>query len=261
MSETTIAQAITKLEADSVADAMKLIRPLVTDSDWRGEALFVLGRCYEQSESFATASYLLAEAVRVTPELQEAAEHLEFCKKKVEERGLAEDFTDSGHTNCPSCELHYRAEYPICPYCCEVDVDNPPVFESVPEPEEEPDLMPWEDDTAMAKLQRAGSEIVDKVKELAESESVKEVTQKAQELGREAAKKAKELAENERVKEVSDHARKTGGEVLDKTREFIETEKVKFEEGDESEKRMILIKWAAMVIGAWLILYVISLIF
>ena len=221
----------------------------------------MLGRCYEQSESFATACYLLEEAVRVMPELKEAAEHLEFCKGKVEERGLAEDFTDAGHTICPSCEPLYRAEYPMCPYCCEIDTESPPAFESVPETEDKPDLMPWENDTAMEKLQRAGSEIVDKVKELAESEPVKEATQKVQELGREAAKKAKEFAEHERVKEVSDHARKTGEEVFDKTRELIETEKAKFEKGDESEKRMILVKWAAIVVGAWLILYVLSLIF
>lgn len=257
MSEEIIARAIEHLEYDSTADAMKLVRPLLLDEAYRGKALYVLGLCYEHSGSATTACYLLEESVVSDPDSREAQDRLAACRREVEQQGLTEDFRDAGHTPCASCKLYYRAEYPLCPYCCDVEGDREAERfdpESVVEPADA-EVFPWEDETAMEKLQRAGGEVVEKVKEFAESESVKEMTQRAQELGREAATKAKEIARSEPVREVTEQARKTGEDVLQKTRQAIEAEREKFDAADQTDRRILLIKWAAFLLGGWLVLY------
>lgn len=261
MSEETIARAIEYVESGAPAKATKLVRPLLSDAAYRGAALYVLGRCYEHTGSVATASYLLEECISSGAALPDAAERLDACREAMAAQGLTEDFRDAGHTQCPACGLYYRAEYPLCPYCCDVERD-PATERFDPEVQTEAEeLYPWEDESAMEKLQRAGSEVVEKVKEFAEGDGVREVKERAQELGREAMDKAKEFAQRESVREAAERARKTGEEVLEKTRRALDAEREKFETADATHRRILLVKWAAFLLGGWLVLYLLVTIF
>lgn len=260
MSHDTIKKALACLQSEAPTEAAELIRPLLTIDETRGDALHVLGLYYERAENLATACYLLEEAVRAESGSETLAEDLERCMKALAKKRLTEDFTDTGHTRCTNCALFYRSEYPLCPYCCDIEGSLDPPEEANPS-EDEPELHPWEDPTAMERLQDAGHELLERTKELAEHENVKEIAKRVEGLGREASQKVKKVLDNETVHEATEQIRKGGGEALDRTRRFVKSEQDKYAEANVDERKSIIAKWVLFGIAFLLFLRVLAWIF
>ena len=256
-----IEKAFTCLKTDAATEAAELVRPLLTVDETRGDALHVLGLYYERAENLATACYLLEEAVRAESGSEALAEDLDRCMKALATKGLTEDFADAGHACCANCALFYRAEYPICPYCCDIEGDSESAEETANSPEDEPELHPWEDATAMERLQSAGHDLLERTKELAEHENVKEVTKRVEELGREASEKIKKVINTDTVQEATAQMRKGGGEAVARTRRFVKSERDKYADADDEERKTIIAKWVMFGIVFLLFLRVLAWIF
>ena len=261
MSHDTIKKALAHLQSDAPNKAAELIRPLLTMDETRGGALHVLGLYYERAENLSTACYLLEEAVRAESGAETLAGDLERCMKALVKKGLTEDFMDTGHTRCTNCALFYRSEYPLCPYCCDIEGNLDPPEETENSPEDEPELYPWEDPTAMERLQDAGREMLERTKELTEHRNVKEVAKRVGELGREASQKIKKVLDNETVHEATEQIRKGGGEALERTRRFVKSEQDKYAEADDEGRKSIIAKWVLFGVAFLFFLYVLNWIF
>lgn len=261
MSHDSIVKALACLQSDAANEAAELVRPLLTMDETRADALHVLGLYYERAENLATACYLLEEAVRAESGPETLAGDLDRCMKALATKGLTEDFEDAGHTRCANCALFYRAEYPLCPYCCDIEGDLGNPEENAEPPEEEPELHPWEDTTAMEKLQSAGHELLERTKELAEHENVKEVAKRVEELGREASQKVKKVLDSESVHEAAEQIRKGSGDALDRTRRFVKSEQKKYSEADKEARKSLIVKWVMLGAGFLFFLYVLAWIF
>ncbi|MCH7960003.1 MAG: hypothetical protein IID08_07730 [Candidatus Hydrogenedentes bacterium] len=261
MSHAAIEKALACLQSDAPNEAAELVRPLLTVDETRGDALHVLGLYYERAENLATACYLFEEAVRAESGSEALAGDLARCQKALAKKGLTEDFADAGHTGCTNCALFYRAEYPLCPYCCDIEGNSESVEETANPPEDEPELHPWEDTTAMERLQSAGHDLLERTKELAEHENVKEVTKRVEELGREASQKVKKVLESDTIHEATAQIRKGGGEALTRTRQFVKSERDKYADADDEKRKTIIAKWVMFGIVFLIFLKVLAWIF
>lgn len=286
MTESGIENANRLVMDGRIDDALELLRPLVRETFTKADALGVMGLAYQRTEKIALACYIYEEALILDPEQETASKWIHKCRETAQELMVHENFDDFGHVACMGCQLKYRIENPICPYC---DV---PKGETTlpPEPEEEepePELSQWED-SPLDKVEEAGRAALRKVKEVAASDAVKEAAQRAQALGREAAAKAKEFAESDTVKAATKKAEKLGKDVSEKIqklgdkekvkkftgkarevfnmiaadiRKWVKAERRKYELGSPSEKQTLFAKWIAMGIGVILLLGLLNLLF
>lgn len=270
-----------------IDDAMELLRPLVREESTKADALGVMGLAYQREERIALACYVYDEALALDPWQETATKWAEKCKETAQELRVYEDFDDAGHVVCGVCSLKHRIENPICPYCGVAKGDEAVPPESVEEAPV-PELPGWEDSSPLDQVEEAGRAAMRKVKEVAESDAVKDASKKAHELGREVATKAKEFAESDAVKAATKRAEKLGQEVSGKIQQLTEKEHVKkftekvrevfemivadvqkwlkierrrYDLATVSEKQTLIVKWIAMGIAAILFLSVLNILF
>lgn len=217
--EDTIENAI---EMANVGDPMagtRLLWPLIPESEHRDEALFALAFCFEKANNFATAHYLYVRILELYPDFESARNRVEKCREIVTEKGLIEDFEDIGHRECLACNLRYRAEYILCPYCG-TPKDQAKSQASTDEFFENHQKKEWKDPSIVDSLGEMGRGAADKVQEFVESDKVKEFSGKVQSSTRSALGKAKEFTSQKKVKEVTDRGSEVGREVAGKAEDL-----------------------------------------
>lgn len=277
----TLEQALTRLDAGDLDGARAVARPLLPDPARRADGMYILGRVYQLERKPHTALYLFEQAAaRVCP--SDTSEYLAECKAQVAASGWTEDFTDRGHTLCSDCRLYYRAEYSSCPYCGD---------EAEPERDANQyahvsgnETLGWDDDL-LDKAEKAGREVIEKARGIADSKPVKEMGERAKALGKETAEKARAIAEREEVKRaaqrakelgkeagesvrklldtetakgVQETARETGQSLAQHVRSFVDEERTRYQTADEARRRAIVVKWALIAFAALVVLQILS---
>lgn len=229
--EDTIDRAIELATKGSPDEGVALLRPLVRDDPEADQALFALAYCYEKAGNLTTATYLYDWIVERHPDFTVASDRMAGCLKELDERGLSENFEDTGHVACPCGVFRQRAEYGACPYCgrsCD-DSDETSAggdrggamkhraIEKFEEWVEREDLEP-----AKEKLLELKEKTESRVKEFAETEQAKRITARAGELGREISERLKSFTESEPVKDAAKKAKDLGQVTSDKLERIIE---------------------------------------
>lgn len=274
--------ALAHLDAGELDEVRRLARDLIVDHDARGDGLYLLGRTYQLEGKPHIALYLLEQAAaRVSP--PDTEEYLAESRAAVEASGWTEDFTDRGHTVCPTCRLYYRAEYSECPYCSPVLVSDTEGSETYAGN----DALGWEDDV-FDKADRLGRSVLERAREIADSRSVKEMGERARLLSKEAVERARTFSDKQEVRDAVERARRAGTEatqsarkildtqaartIQDTTREtgaslakhvkdFVNEERSRYESADEDRRRAIFIKWVLIGVAVLIGLRVLAWIF
>ncbi len=251
-SREVINQALDLAAAGAIDDACQKLWPLVRDPEGREEALFTMACCFERANQLPPATYLFGWVAERYPDFEPATERFDRCRRQMAERGLHEDFRDSGHVACSACTLRYRAELPLCPYCGgtlapgstavivptlpeeprsrelldEIGADLDRVWKNVQqrftEFTERKDLS-----GAALRVQELAREARERTRVLAESERGKQIKQTVSGIGDEAARRARSLAENETVKSLAQKSRDLGEEALTRVKAVASREETK----------------------------------
>ncbi len=226
-SRALINEALDLAATGAIDDACRRLWPLMREAEGREEALFTMACCYERAGQVPPAVYLFGWLTERYPDFTPAHERLDRCRRLMAERGLHEDFADSGHAACASCTLRYRAELPLCPYCGgqmseaargEASSSAPPL------PEEPASKDVFED--IGRDLERAWKNVQRKYHEFTERQDLSGAALRVQELAREAAVRTRALAESEKTREVTKSIGEIGGEAARRVRELAQHEKV-----------------------------------
>lgn len=220
--EDTIENAIEAANTGDPLAGTRMLWPLIPKEDYRDEALFALAFCFEKATNFATAHYLYGKIVELYPDFESAQKRVEKCREIVNERGLIEDFEDIGHRECKACRLRYRAEYMLCPYCGVSKDQKEPYRESTAEFFDGDQKKQWKDPSIMGTLEEMGREAADRVQELVESDTVKDISNKIQVATKSTVIKAKEMTDQKKIKEVTDRGTVVGKEMLGKAEKLTQ---------------------------------------
>lgn len=252
-----INQALDLAAAGAIDDACERLWPLMREPEGREEALFTMACCFERAHQLPPAAYLFGWVAERYPDFVPAREHRDRCVRLMAERGLHEDFNDSGHVACRACTLHYRAELPLCPYCggtvAGPDVNMALVPVPAPEPksrdvldeigrgldrawknaQERFDAFTKREDLSgpALRVQEFAREAKTRAQSFAESDRGKQLKQTVSEFGDEAAKRLRSIAENEKVKSAARQTRDLGEEALNKVKTVASREEVKDAQG------------------------------
>lgn len=248
-----INQALDLAAAGAIDDACERLWPLMREPEGREEALFTMACCFERAHQLPPAAYLFGWVAERYPDFAPAREHRDRCVRQMAERGLHEDFNDSGHVACSACTLRYRAELPGCPYCGGTTTSPDDSTALVPVPAPEPksrDVLDeigrsldraWKNaqerfeaftkredlSGAALRVQGLAKEAKTRAQTFAGSERGKQIKQSLSEFGDEAAKRLRSIAENEKVKSAARQTRELGEEALDRVRTVASREEVK----------------------------------
>jgi len=237
-----INEALDLAASGAIEDACRALWPLVREAEGREEALFTLACCYERASQIPPAAYLFGWVAERYPDFAPAHERLDRCRKLMAERGLYEDFQDSGHVACAACTLRYRAELPLCPYCggeVAVQRDAAPLEATEEQrPKEFLDQIGADLDRAWRNVQHRFDEFTkredlsgtalrvqelarearDRARTFAESDTAKRLTKTVGDFGDEAARRARAVAESEPVKKLARQSRELGEEAIARVR-------------------------------------------
>ncbi len=281
MPKVTLDDIEKQLDAGVIPEAMAGAAALLDNAESRAEGIWLLGRCYLEKGSIPTARYLFSEAVEEfdDPRFRRS---LKAAKAQAHELGLFENFKDAGHRCCDHCNLYYRAEHTLCPYCQQSRAAETASTHFERELVED-ELRDW-DESPLDKLDRISQDAIDKAREIADSDSVKELAERTKALGKEAVEKAKVFTEKEQVKEITerakglgheaseklktlsekesvrgvlDNARETGTRLLDDLKQYIQNDRDLYTRTTDEGRRNIIIKWIAIVAGIVLALRII----
>ncbi len=252
-----INRALDLAAAGGIDEACEKLWPLMRIAEGREEALFTMACCFERAHQLPPAAYLFGWVAERYPDFGPAREHRDRCVRLMAERGLHEDFNDSGHVACSACTLRYRAELPLCPYCGGT-INSPEestalVAVSAPEPQSRDVLdeigrsldRAWknaqerfdtftkrEDLSGPArKVQELAKEARTRAQSFAESDRGKQFKQSLSEFGDEAGKRLRSIAENEKVKSAARHTRELGEEAISRVKTVASREDVKDAQG------------------------------
>ncbi len=247
-----INQALDLAAAGAIDDACQKLWPLVREHEGREEALFTMACCFERANQLPPATYLFGWVAERYPDFAPATERSDRCRRLMAERGLHEDFRDSGHVSCAACTLRYRAELPLCPYCGgeiapataalaapvlpgeprsrelldEIGADLDRVWKNVQqrfnEFTERPDLS-----GAALRVQELAREARERARTLAETDTAKQIKNTVSGLGDEAARRARSIAQNETVKSLARQSRDLGEEAIARVKAAVSREEVK----------------------------------
>jgi len=252
MSEEALKKATDLVKHKSFDEALDVLRPLVSQADTQGPALYVMGYVYEKQGHLARARYLYVQSLGSNPNQAVVLRRLEkFDKKYVDEKSEIDsvDVDDDYHRTCWSCELRCPDDGSSCPYCG-APVDEPPdrVSNEV-----------VEDAAAMARnakdqAGKLGREMLDKVSRWVDADDLEKAKAKAAEIGKKGAEKAKAIADRDDVQHAAKRARELGEEAVTKAQHYVDDERDKYSKADEEGRKVLLIKWGAMF-GVLLILY------
>jgi len=224
-SREVINQALDLAAAGAIDDACQKLWPLVRDTDGREEALFTMACCFEKANQLPPAAYIFGWVAERYPDFIPATERVDRCRRQMAERGLHEDFSDSGHVACSACTLRYRAELPLCPYCggqlapSSVAIVAPPL----PEEPRSRELL----DEIGADLDRAWKSVQQRFNEFTERSDLSGTALRVQELAREARERARIIAESEAAKQVKHTVSGLGEEAARRARAIAQNESVK----------------------------------
>jgi hypothetical protein len=202
MGKDIIDEAIDLAINGQAKQGIKTLWAKVRNKETRTEALFALAYCFEQDGNLMTACYLYQVTADANPGFELALRRLQDCGELAVQKGLIEDFDDMGHQTCVGCELRFRAEYTVCPYCGtmvdsgEVYTEGPSKKKSAPVAEEDP--------TFADHVQEIGMDAVDYVQGVIDSDAVKEFGTKVEDKTKSALNKAKEWGKSEKGQEMGD---------------------------------------------------------
>jgi hypothetical protein len=226
-SRESINEALDLAAAGAIDEACERLWPLVRQTDGREEALFTMACCYERAGQLPPAVYLFGWIAERYADFSPARERLDRCRRLMADRGLHEDFADSGHVACPSCTLRYRAELPVCPYCggqmgAAAQERTPAAPPALPGEPPSRDVL----DEIGRDLERAWKSVQTKFHEFTERQDLSGAALRVQELAREAKARARTLADSEKTREVTKSLGEFSGEAARRMREFAQHEKV-----------------------------------
>jgi len=244
MGKDVIDEAIDLAINGQAKEGVKKLWAKVRNKDTRSEALFALAYCFEQDGNLMTACYLYQETANLHPDFELALRRLQECEELATQKGLIEEFDDMGHQSCTRCELRFRAEYTVCPYCGTM-VDSGTVYEETPKKKTPPPID--EDPTFADHVQEIGMDAVDYVAGVIESDAVQDFSSKVQEKTKTALHKAKEWGKgeqgekfgektddtldkvfsNKKLRSLADKIESLHSKAADKLKEFGDAEKTK----------------------------------
>lgn len=231
----SIEEAIELAVKGAPDDGFRLLWPLIRDEATRDPALFALAYCYEKAGNFATATYLYAWIVEHHTEFNVAAKRLEECREEMRRRGIAENFEDAGHVDCPCGSFRQRAEYGACPYCGRLhdetvlksgDLEVHAVTESGSVSEVQDRAQSEELSAAAEKFHELKEKAGTRMKELSETEPVKRVAARAEDLARETSSRMKALVESDAAKDALKKTRELRRETSNTVKRIIEKPEV-----------------------------------
>jgi hypothetical protein len=200
MGKDVIDEAIDLAINGQAKEGIKKLWAKVRNKETRSEALFALAYCFEQDGNLMTACYLYQVTIDAHPGFDLAARRLQDCEELAAHKGFIEDFDDMGHQSCAGCDLRFRAEYTVCPYCGtmvdsgEVYSEGPAKKKSAPVEEEDP--------TFADHVVDIGKDAVDYVQGVIESDGVKDFGSKVQDKSKSAINKAKDWGKSEQGEKV-----------------------------------------------------------
>lgn len=222
-----IEQAIAMADSGEPMDATRLLWPIMaTDEDRRDDAMYALAFCFEKANNFVTANYLYDEILEIHPDFEAAIARRTTCRTIVEERGLIEDFSDLGHRDCKACRLRYRSEHMLCPYCGQGKDSARSYTESSAEGEE--DIPPgWEDPSILDTIEGMGRDAADRIQDLVESDTVRDLSKKVSSATRSTIDKAKGYTEGEKAREIRKKSANLGEEVVGRAEKLSENSTIR----------------------------------
>lgn len=248
-----INRALDLAAAGAIDEACEQLWPLMRIAEGREEALFTMACCFERAHQLPPAAYLFGWVAERYPDFAPAREHRDRCVRQMTERGLHEDFNDSGHVACSACTLRYRAELPLCPYCGGTITDPEETTALVtvagPAPQSRDVLdeigrsldRAWKNaqerfdaftkreglSGPALRVQELAKEARSRAHNFAESDRGKQFKQSISEFGDEAAKRLRSIAENEKVKSAARQTRELGEEAISRVKGVASREEVK----------------------------------
>jgi len=224
-----IDRALEFAAAGAPYDACEQLWPLVRDPARRDQALFTMAYCFERAGNLPTAAYLYDWVAQRHPAFNVAAHRRDVCNGMLGERGILEDFSDSGHVDCPCGDFRYRAELGLCPYCgrrpgeAEDDVAAEEAEGSLPVhvPPEERDRDVFEE--VRDQLEHAWSTMRGRFGAFLERDDLGDVGQRVQSLARQVSGRTKALAEHERTREVRQKLGEVGKDAAERLRDVTQS--------------------------------------
>jgi len=252
MSEEALKKATDLVKLKSFDEALDVLRPLVSQHDMHGPALYVMGYVHEKQGHLARARYLYIQSLGSNPNQAVVLRRLDkFDKKYADQKTEIEsvDVEDDSHRSCWSCDLRYPNGDSTCPFC----------GAAAKEPADSVRDEVIEDATAMARnakdqAGKLGRELLDKVSKWVDAEDFEKVKAKAVEIGKKGAEKAKAIADREDVQHAAKRARELGKEAMTKAQHYVDEERDKYAKADEEGRKVLLLKWGAMF-AALMVLY------
>ena len=203
MGKDAIDQAIDLAISGQAKEGIRMLWPSVRDEASRSEALFALAYCFEQDGNLMTACYLYQTTMNAHPDFELAQRRLIECEELAEHRGLIEDFDDMGHQACVRCDLRFRSEYTVCPYCGTM-VDSGEVYTEGPPKQKKMHENVEEDPTFSDHVVEIGRDAIDSVQDFIEGDTVKNLGKKISETSQSAVNKAKEWGQSEQGQKLGD---------------------------------------------------------
>jgi len=245
MSEQVLKKATDLVKRKDFDGALDMLRPLISQRDMQGPALYVMGYVHEKQGNLGRARYLYIQSLGSNPNQAVVLRRLEKFDKKYAGKKSEIDSVDvenDAHRSCWSCDLRYPNEDSTCPFCGAA-VEEPPdsVRDEV-----------IEDAAEMARnakdqAGKLGRELLDKVSNWVDAEDIEKAKAKAVDLGKKGAEKAKAITDRDDVQHAAKRARELGEEAVTKAQHYVDDERDKYKKADEEGRKVLLLKWGAML--------------